>query len=409
MRTSTLPILLTLLATGVLHSEEPAAGKYRQHTPPANTHPLMQRQAEFDLPSLLVDAQGQPITTPEQWQQRRSELLRDWTQILGKLQPAPEDEQWFGDVSQVVIKEDTQKEGYRRIHLQIPLEKDFLQEHLLLLPTGQGEGPFPAVIAWTSTSPDYTEPETLWGAWLARRGFVVLTSWSFIRHYRDNTSFRNQVEQKVYDRFGRWAPLGKMVHDVQREVAYLKTRPEVDASRIGFMGFSLSAKTALYVAAFAPEVTAVVSVDPHLAIHGATNYGSPWYLDWQRQFPDIQTPDYPDPQLRGTVWSLLDIDPQRPGFEHDHHELLALAAPRAVLVIGCSSHEKTAVHSDDQQSLAYYLRAKEIYDLLNLSDRLELFMTDEGHRGSSPKMDPIWQRFLVKWLQEQPLNSPRKD
>ncbi|MDC3255092.1 dienelactone hydrolase family protein [bacterium] len=66
-----------------------------------------------------------------------------------------------------------------------------------------------------------------------------------------------------------------MVHDVQREVAFLRTCPEVDADRLGFIGFFLSAKTALYVAAFAPEIKATVAIDPHLALHGDSNYQDP--------------------------------------------------------------------------------------------------------------------------------------
>ncbi len=374
---------------------------FRYHTPPAKTHPLVAKQAEFDLPSLLVAKDGTPIRTAKEWENRRAELVADWTRILGKLKPTEADQKWFGDAAKVDIQETTDKDGYTRIRLTIPIEKDFPQPHLLLIPKGQGPGPFPAVIAWTSTSPDYQKPEEWWGAWLAQRGFVVLTGWSFIRHYRDGRDYRKKVNEAVYERFGRWLPMAKMVHDVQREVEFLKSRPEVDAKRIGFIGFSLSAKTALYVAAFAPEISATVSIDPHLAINGASNYGDPWYLDWKRPFDDIKTPDYPDPRLRNTVWSLLDQDPTRPGFEHNHHELLALAAPRAILVIGCSTDQDSATHSDDRQSIGYINRAKEVYELLGIPERLEYAPLTGGHRATGPKLDPRWQAFFQKWLKSK--------
>ncbi len=380
---------------------------FRFHTPPAKTHPLMAKQAEFDLPSLLVAKDGTPIRTAKQWQTRRAELVQDWTRILRKLKPTAADEKWFGDAAKVEIQETTEKDGYTRIALTIPIEKDFDQPHLLLVPKGQGPGPFPAVIAWTSTSPDYQKPEEWWGAWLARRGFVVLTGWSFIRHYREGRDYRKEVNEAVYERFGRWLPMAKMVHDVQREVEFLKSRTEVDAKRIGFIGFSLSAKSALYIAAFAPEISATVSIDPHLAIHGASNYGDPWYLDWKRPFGDIRTPNYPDPPLRNTVWSLLDTDPTRPGFEHNHHELLALAAPRAVLVIGCSTDQDSATHSDDRQSISYIHRAQEVYELLGIPERLEYAPLTGGHRATGPKLDPHWQAFFQKWLKKTPLTGER--
>ncbi|MCA9067697.1 MAG: dienelactone hydrolase family protein [Planctomycetaceae bacterium] len=381
---------------------------YRYHSPPKNTPSIMAKQADTDLPSLLVSADGSPIRTPEQWQTHRQELVKTWTRILGKLQPSPADEKWFGDATKVEIQETTEKEGYTRIKLTIPVEKDFHQPHLLLIPKGQGAGPFPAVIAWTSTSPDYQKPEEWWGAWLARRGFVVLTGWSHIRNYREGRSYRTQVNEAVYDRLGRWLPLAKMVHDVQREVAFLKSRPDVDVTRIGFIGFSLSAKTALYVAAFAPEISTTVSIDPHIAIHGATNYGDPWYLDWKRPFDDIHTPDYPVKNLQNTVWSLLDADPTRPGFERNHHELMALCAPRALMVIGCSTDQESATHSDDRQSAGYVHRAKEVYDLLEIPERFEYAALTGGHRATGPKLDPHWQSFFVKWLKETPIRPVDK-
>lgn len=399
--------------TASARGDEPDAARrpvFRYHTPPENAPAMMQRQAEYDLPTLLRTDDGAAVATADDWfRRRRPELVRHWTRVLGKLAPNDDDRQWFGDISKVEIADVAEREGYTRIHLKIPIEKDFLQPHLLLLPRGQGDGPFPAVIAWTSTSPDYTEPEKWWGAWLAQRGYVVLTGWSFIRHYRGGADYSKKVNEAVYERFGRWLPMAKMVHDVEREIEYLKTRREVDANRIGFIGFSLSAKSALYVAAFAPQVKATVAIDPHLAIYGATNYDSPWYMDWRRQFPDIDTPDYPVAELRGTVWSLLDADPNRPGFERNHHELLALAAPRAVMVIGGSTDRDTATHSDDRQSIGYVNRAREVYELLGIAERLQYVETTEGHRATGPRIDAAWQSFFARHLKEAPASADDRD
>ena len=327
------------------------------------------------------------IRTPEQWmKERRPELVRAWMQILGKIAPAPADRKWFGDIGKVDARPATQHEGYTRIDLDIPLETDFYQRHLLLLPHNQGPGPFPAVIAWTSSTPDYREPENWWGAWLARRGFVVLTSWSFIRNYREG-SRGARAASLVYDRFGHWLAMGKMVHDVSREVEYLRTRPEVDRNRIGFMGFSLSAKAAVYVAAFNPDIKATVSIDPHIAINGGTNWYAPWYLDWSRPVPG-----------GATVQSLLNPDPKRPGFERDHHELLALAAPRPFLLIGGSRSEDAGGHSDDLQSWGYANRAKEVYELLGVPERFEFCSTSQGHAATGDQIDPAWQGFLMHFL-----------
>jgi dienelactone hydrolase len=384
-------------------SQDKDAARLNYHTAPDSSHPLMTDQHLYAIPSPLVLDDGAEIATPEDWyKRRRPELLAHWTKILGKLSPSKEDAKWFGDIGNIVVHDTEEQEGYTRIHLSLPIEKDFLQPHLLLVPKGQGKGPFPAVIAWTSTSPDYKKPEEWWGRWLARRGYVVLTGWSFIRHYREGKTHRDQVNEMVYERFGHWLPLAKMVHDVQREVEFLKTRPEVDSARVGFIGFSLSAKAALYVAAFAPEIKATVAVDPHLAMHGDSNYHDPWYLDWKRKFDSIRTDDYPIPELRGTVWSLLDADPSRPGFERNHHELLALCAPRSFLLIGCSMDKSRSPHSDNLQSWGYFNRAKEVYGLLGISDRLRFVTSSDGHQATSPVTDPNWQLFFKQWLKKTP-------
>ncbi len=62
------------------------------------------------------------------------------------------------------------------------------------------------------------------GEWLASRGYVVLTSWSFIRNYRDGTSYREGGAAKLlYERFGNWRPMAKTVHDTRREAEYLRS------------------------------------------------------------------------------------------------------------------------------------------------------------------------------------------
>ena len=376
-----------------------AAAQSTYHTPPAQTIDLMKKQHQYGLPSPLVMDDSRRVATEEEWNsERRPQLLQQWTKILGKLSPDAKDREWFGDITKTVEVSREKRDGYTRIELQLPMETDFLQPHVLLIPDHTPSGKCPAVIAWTATGPDYAEPEKWWGSWLAQRVCVVLTGWSFLRNYRDATNFSSGASDKVYERFGHWLPMSKMVHDAQREAEFLRSLPEVNPERIGFIGFSLSAKSALYVAAFAPQICATVSIDPHLAMHGDSNYHDPWYLDWKRTFADIQTDDYPVKELRGTTWSLLDRDPTRPGFEHDHHELLAMAAPRALMVIGCSTDKETAPHSDDRQSVAYVAGAKEVYGLLNVASRFEYVPLTCGHQATSPEIDAAWQRFFSHWL-----------
>lgn len=363
-------------------AETPGPERLHQHRVFNPASPAPEPGAERELiPAIAGD-----------WRRRRPAVYRHWLRLLGKIEPAAADRRWFGDIRKAVVHETREMDGYRRVRLDLPMETDFLQPHLLLTPQGQGPGPFPAVICWTSSTPDYTAPEQWWGAWLARRGYVVLTGWSFIRNYRGGSAARSGAPQKLYERFGHWLPMGKMVHDARRELDYLRSLKQVDARRVGFMGFSLSAKAAVYVGAFAPEFAAVVSFDPHIAVNGGTNWFEPWYLDWLHRFPSIPTAEH-------TPLSMLNTDPARPGFEHDHHELLALAAPRPFLLIGGSGDkEDDGGHSDDRQSWGYVNRAREVYRELGVADRLQFALTSDGHKPNGPAIDPAWQGFIEKWL-----------
>ncbi|MBM3766533.1 MAG: hypothetical protein FJW32_14185 [Acidobacteria bacterium] len=378
--------LMSLLSIGIAVFAQPAdSERVNQHRVSSTRSPAPEPGAENVPLRRLAISKADWVKT------QRPSVLKAWTGILGKLEPNAQDMHWFDKVPRMREIERTEMPHYTRIHVELALEKDFWQPSLLLLPKGF-KGKRPAVIAWTSTSPDWKKPEEWWGAWLAERGFVVLTGWSHIKNYRGDTSFRNAVSEKVYERFGRWAGLSRMVWDVRQQAKFLSSRGDVDAKRIGFIGMSLSAKTAIYVAAFAPEVFATVAVDPHIALNGATNYYAPWYMDWTRPFDDIQTPEK-------TVLSLLNTDKQRPGLEHDHHELLALAAPRPFLIIGgAGDREDNGGDSDDRQSWGYVNRAAEIYKFLGVPERLKFELTRDGHKATGPNIDPAWQGWFLRWL-----------
>jgi len=115
-------------------------------------------------------------------------------------------------------------------------------------------------------------------------------------------------------------------------------------------------------------------------------------MDWTRKFDDIQTPEK-------TVLSLLNTDPGRPGLEHDHHEILALAAPRALLVIGgAGDREDNGGDSDDRQSWGYANRAAEIYKFLGVPERFKFELTTDGHKANGPNIDRAWQAWFTRWL-----------
>jgi hypothetical protein len=90
--------------------------------------------------------------------------------------------------------------------------------------------------------------------------------------------------------------------------------------------------------------------------------------------------------------------------------LLALAAPRPFLLIGGRrDSEYSGGDSDDLQSYGYYNRAKEVYRLLGVPDRLRFVLTTNGHKPNGPEVDPEWRAFFDRWLRPAPAPMPQTD
>jgi dienelactone hydrolase len=107
-------------------------------------------------------------------------------------------------------------------------------------------GPHPTVLALYGSGggvAGMNEPATM----LAGQGFAV-----FVLHYFDRTGTTEATDkQTIFRNFPAW---GKTVWDA---ISYIEKNPQVDASRIGVLGFSLGAYLALSVASVDSRVKAV--------------------------------------------------------------------------------------------------------------------------------------------------------
>src|SRR5262249_14853345 len=141
-----------------------------------------------------------------------------------------------------------------------------------------------------------------------------------------------------------WTGLGKMAFDASRCVDYLETLPAVDAQRIGCIGFSLGAKEVLYAMAFEPRYVAGVFAEGGIGLR-TSNWTDPW-------FPTEK------------------IKPHIPDMEH--HQLMALIAPRPFLVVGGDS-------ADGDASWTFIKAVLPVYELLGAGNRVGLVNHKEKH------------------------------
>jgi dienelactone hydrolase len=198
---------------------------------------------------------------------------------------------------------------------------------------------------------------------LVRRGYVCVAPRNFLWSGEPGETWQ-QAAERMTRRKGWKTGMGRMLWDAIRAVDVLFERPDVDPKRIGAIGHSLGGKEALYLAAFDERVAAAISCEGGVGLP-MSNWDADWYLG---------------PQIKS------------PTFHHDNHEVVALVAPRALLVIGGGK-------TDGAHSWPYVEASLPVWRLYGVEERLGLLLHDGGH--NFPKPGPDRERayaWLDHWL-----------
>ena len=160
---------------------------------------------------------------------------------------------------------------YVRQTVEYAVEEAERIKSLLLLPKSTG-GTAPAVIAHHQHAGQFDlgksevvglagDADQAYGAELAERGYVVIAPDALGFEERNWSAIAGQAEyRELASRLVRGQTLlGKVLHDVRIALDYLATRPEVDPSRIGFIGHSYGGRMAIWASAFDERIRASVS------------------------------------------------------------------------------------------------------------------------------------------------------
>ena len=310
-----------------------------------------------ELPPLMVDPEGKPIDSIQQWKKQRDLIKKRWLDYLGALDPNPE-------MPVLKVLTEDKPEGLVRQYVEYEGEPGIMVRGYLVKP-GRIHEPIPGIVAMHSTSDNQMlgiagveEGKIVaFGYKLAKQGFVVFCPQCFLWHDKGDRTYEQQVEL-FKDRHPGSKGMARMLFDAQRAVDVLENLAEVDTSRIGCMGHSLGAKEALYLGAFDDRVKVIVSNEGGIGIK-MSNWNDVWYLS-------------------------KDID----AFGHKHHEVLSLAAPKPFLLIGGDS-------ADGEQSRPYIEAVKPVYSLYNKTGNIELKNHSTGHSAI-----PITETWTYDWMRE---------
>jgi len=317
------------------------------------------------LSRLLFDENGNAITSRRQWLKQREVLQREWLEVLGNL-PARKP-----PLKTRILNTEHLPE-FTRQQVQYEIEEGVFTDGYLLMPTGL-KGRLLAVVVFHPTtllqakgvaglSADY--PEEKWqGVQLVRRGYVVWCPRNYI--FTAGADWKGNA-QHVLERHPDWTGMTRMLWDAIRAADFLESLPNVDRERIGCLGHSLGGKEVLYAMAFDERYKAGVSSEGGIGLQ-FSNWGDVWYLG-----PKIKAP----------------------GFERENHEVLALIAPRAFLLLAGNS-------ADHEGSKALVDAVKPIYRLFGAEENLRFFNHGLGHRYP-PEARVTAEEFLDRQLKGSP-------
>jgi dienelactone hydrolase len=170
---------------------------------------------------------------------------------------------------------------------------------------------------------------------------------------------------------------GLQINDNRRAVDYLISRPEVDASRLAVTGASGGGNQTLYAGATDDRLAVVVPVC------GVGTYES--YLT--------------------TACCVCEVNPGGLTYATTG-DLLAMMAPRALLVISATRDANQFSVGEAAKSIAY---ARRRYELLGQSERIRHLAIESGHDYNRPMREAMYG-WLERWLKGngngEPLHEP---
>ncbi|MGE5195557.1 MAG: alpha/beta hydrolase family protein, partial [Deltaproteobacteria bacterium] len=248
-------------------------------------------------------------------------------------------------------------------------EPGLFVEGWLLRPADATDGrKLPGIVGLHQTTKDtideiagVTGPAEQWlGLRFAQRGFVVFCPRCFL--WQDAADYNDAVARHR-ERHPRSLGMAKMLYDAMRAVDVLASLPDVDPDHIGAVGHSLGAKETLYLAAFDERIKAAVASEGGIGFR-STNWDAPWYLG---------------PAIRDEKFSL------------NHHQLLALIAPRPFLILGGESGPGA---SDGDRTWPFIEAALPVWRLYGEPARLGLMNHRKGHSIPPPQAE-----YMAEWME----------
>jgi hypothetical protein len=175
----------------------------------------------------------------------------------------------------------------------------------------------------------------------------------------------------------------------------VKEQLNIDTSRIGVHGCSYAGKMALFGGAF----------DERIALTIAQESGGGGITSWRtsQDFSARTGTDVEKINNTNYAWflsSMRSLDPY--SLPHDHHELIAMIAPRAVIALGNQDFEWLG----DESGWKSMNAAKEVFKALGVEDHIGFdFTSNHGHCQAPAAQQASTTAFVNKFLKGMDANT----
>jgi len=322
----------------------------------------------YDLPELLVTAEGAPVTTAEQWTDvRRPQILSLFSNLIYGRVPSPDSP--LKTEYEVLETEPFFMDGKatrQRVRIRFSNDRGQAEMVIAVFVPNDITTAAPAFMKHSfndTKSKDFDahpeKPGLLRNGWPLGEFFD--RGYAFVAVYQQDLVGHNEVsfnrgihplfytEGQSFPKASEWGVLSAVAWGAMRAMDYLETREDIDPTRVAIMGHSKMGKATVWTAA----------QDERFAMAISAQSGCAGAALWRRRSGETlakMVTRFPYWLCRN-AWKFVNQEDDLPV---DQHMLLALIAPRPVYV--ASGVDDTWADGRGEYLSAYH--ASEVYRLL---------------------------------------------
>jgi hypothetical protein len=220
-----------------------------------------------------------------------------------------------------------------------------------------------------------------------------------VKYAQDSTQVQSDPFYKVYPEL--WGKIGNYsawswgISRLIDGLEQLKDQLKIDPTKVAVHGCSYAGKMALFGGAF----------DARVALTVAQESGGGGINSWRtsQDFTTRTKTNIEKIDNTNYAWfmsSMKSLDPY--SLPHDHHELIAMIAPRALIALGNADYDWLG----DESGYRSIMAAKEVWKAMGVEDRIGFdFTSGHMHCQAASSQNSSVNAFVNKFLKGQSANT----